>query len=70
MVKDLLHTVHANGLSPVCVRMCIWRALALENGFSHTWQVCFCATRRPDDEDEADSVDSDDDGFDGVEVVT
>lgn len=32
-------TLHWKGLSPVWVRMWIWRALALEKDFRHSWQT-------------------------------
>lgn len=40
VVNDLEQTLHWKGLSPVCVRTWIWRALALEKGFRHDWQTC------------------------------
>ena len=41
VVKAFPQIVHLNGLSPVCVLMCICSADADENGFWHIRHMCF-----------------------------
>lgn len=40
VVNAFRHTVHRNGLSPVCVRMCIWSADDDEKFLWHTLHKC------------------------------
>ena len=47
VVKAFPHTVHLNGLSPVCVLMWIWSADPELKFFLHTWQRCFRLTGVP-----------------------
>ena len=44
VVNALPHTVHLNGLSPVCVLMWIWSAEPELKFFLQTWHRCFRLT--------------------------
>lgn len=41
-VNDFAHTLHANGFSPVCTRMCLVSFDLNDATYSHKWHWCFC----------------------------